>query len=52
MADGGYSRGAQQCRVKINKLKQKYRKVRDGNKIAGRERQEREIFEPMNRVLG
>ena len=29
-ADGGYSRSAQQCRVKINNLKQKYRKIRDG----------------------
>ena len=35
MADGGYSRSAQQCRVKINNLKQKYRKIRDGNKISG-----------------
>jgi len=52
MADGGYSRSAQQCRVQINKLKQKYRKIRDGNKISGRQRQEWEMFEPMNRVLG
>ena len=52
MADGGYSRSAQQCRVKINNLKQKYRKIRDGNKISGNQRQEWEMFEPMDRVLG
>ena len=52
MADGGYSRSAQQCRVKINNLKQNYRKIRDGNKISGNQRQEWEMFEPMDRVLG
>ena len=50
--DGGYSRSTQQCRVKINNLKQKYRKIRDGNKISGNQRQEWEMFEPMDRVLG
>ena len=40
MADGGYSRSAQQCRVKINNLKQKCHKIRDGNKISGNQRQE------------
>ena len=40
MADGEYSRSAQQCRVKINNLKQKYRKIRDGNKISRNQRQE------------
>ena len=33
MADRVYSRGVRQCRVKVNNLKQKYRKVHDGNKI-------------------
>ena len=31
---------AQQCRVKANNLKKKYRKIRDGNKISGNNRQE------------
>ena len=52
IVDGWYSRSAQQCRVKINNLKQKYRNIRDGNKISGGQRQEWEIFEPMDRVLG
>ena len=52
MADGEYSRSAQQCRVKINNLQQKYRKIRDGNKISGNQRQEWEMFEPMDRFLG
>ena len=52
MADGGYPRRAQQCCVKINNLKQKYRKIRDGYKISGDERQEWEMFEPMDRALG
>lgn len=30
MADVGYTRSAQQCRVKINNMKQKYLKIRDG----------------------
>ena len=51
MADGEYSRSAQQCRVKINNLKQKYRKIRDGDKISRNQRQEWEMFELMDRVL-
>jgi len=47
MANGGYLRSAQQCRVKINNLKQKYRKIRDRNKISGNQR-EWEMFEPMD----
>ena len=50
MADGGYSRSAQQCRVKINNLKQKYRKICDCNKISGNQGQEWEMFEPMDCV--
>ena len=46
-ANGGYLRSAQQCRVKINNFKQKYRKIRDGNKISGNQR-EWEMFEPMD----
>ena len=52
VADGEYSRSAQQCRVKMNNLKQKYRKIRDGNKISGNQRQEWEMYEPMDLVLG
>ena len=52
MANGGYSRSAQQCRDKINNVKQKYHKIREGNKISGNQRQEWEMFEPMDRVLG
>ena len=51
MADGGYSRSARQCGVKINKLKQKYRKIHDGNKLSGNQRHEWEMFEPVDRVL-
>ena len=52
MANGGYSRRAQQCCVRINNLKQKYRKIGDGYKISGNQRQEWEMFEPMDCVLG
>lgn len=52
MADGGYSRSAPQSRVKINNLEQKHRKIRDGNKIFGNQQQEREMFEPMDCVVG
>ena len=38
MADRAYSRSTQQYRVKINILKQKYCKIRDGNKIYGNQR--------------
>ena len=40
MAEEGYPRSSEQCRVKINNLKQKYGKIRDGNKISGNQRQE------------
>ena len=49
MADGGYSRSAQQCRVKVNNIKQKYCKIGDGNKISDNQRQEWEVFELMDR---
>ena len=52
MANGGYSRSAQQCRDKINNVKQKYHKIREGNKISENQRQEWEMFEPMDHVLG
>ena len=42
MADEGYSRSAQQRRVKINNLKQK----------VGNQQKEWEMFEPMDHVLG
>ena len=42
MVNGGYSRSAQQCRDKVNNLKQKYRRICDGNKISGNQRQIRE----------
>ena len=51
MADGGFSRSARHG-VKINNLKQKYRKIHDGNKLSGNHRQEWEMFEPVDRVLG
>ena len=51
MAEGGYSRSAQQWRVKINNLKQKYRKIHDGNKITGNQRQEWEMLELMTVFL-
>jgi len=46
-----YSKSAQQCRVKINNLKQKYRKIRDGNNISGNQRQEWKMFEPMVEMI-
>lgn len=52
MAAAGYTRSAQQCRIKINNLKQKYRKVRDSNRESGKERHEWEYFEAMDVVLG
>ena len=52
MVDGEYWRSVHKCRVKINNLKLKYRKIRDGNKISGNQRQEWEMFELMDRVVG
>ena len=46
MADIAYLTSAQQCRVK------KCCKIRDGNKISGNQRQEWEMSEPTDRVLG
>ena len=47
MADGEHSRSTQQCRVKVNNLKKKYRMIRDGNKISGNQRQEWEMLKLM-----
>ena len=35
MVNVGYSSSVKKCRVKVDNLKQKYRKIRDGNKISG-----------------
>ena len=32
MINAGYSSSVKKCRVKVDNLKQKYRKIRDGNK--------------------
>ena len=40
MANRGYLRSAQQGCVKVNNLKQKYRKIVDNDKISGNQRQE------------
>ena len=37
---------------RLKNLKQKYHKIRDGNKMPGNQRQEQEMFELMERVLG
>ena len=52
MANRGYLRSAQQGCVKVNNLKQKYRKIVDNDKISGNQRQEWEMFELMGPVLG
>ena len=45
MADGGYSRRAEQGRLRVKNLKKKYRKIPDGNKTSGNQRQEWEMIE-------
>ena len=35
MVNAGYSSSVKKCRVKVDNLKEKYRKIRDGNKISG-----------------
>ena len=52
MITAGYVRTGQQCRTKINNLKQKYRKIRDWNRVSWNNRQEWEYFDAMNAVLG
>lgn len=52
MEEAGYKKNGQQCRVKINNLKQKYRKTRDGNRQSGNKRQDWELFELLDSVLG
>ncbi len=52
MIAAGYVRTGQQCRTKINNLKQKYRKIRDWNRVSGNNRKEWEYFDAMDAVLG
>lgn len=52
MIAAGHVRTGQQCRTKINNLKQKYRKIRDWNRVSGNNRKEWEYFDAMDAVLG
>jgi hypothetical protein len=52
MITAGYVRTGQQCRTKINNLKQKYRKIRDWNRVSWNNRKEWEYFDAMDAVLG
>uniref|UniRef100_A0A3B3R8G5 Myb/SANT-like DNA-binding domain-containing protein n=1 Tax=Paramormyrops kingsleyae TaxID=1676925 RepID=A0A3B3R8G5_9TELE len=48
----GDTRNTEQCRLKIKKLKQDYRKVKDHNNRSGADRKTNTWFEALDAVLG
>ena len=52
MREEGYARTGVQCRDKVKKLKQDYRKIKDNNNESGRARRSTKIFEAMDLILG
>jgi len=52
MREAGFDRSGIQCRDKIKKLKQEYRKVRDHNNQMGNKRKTWRFYEVINSVMG
>ena len=52
MRERGYEKTAEQCRIKMKKLKGNYRKVKDKNSETGRGRKTCKFFEDLDKVLG
>ncbi|KAM7161042.1 uncharacterized protein RBU57_010939 [Macrochelys suwanniensis] len=52
MQDRGYNRDAQQCRVKIKKLRQAYQRTRDANSLSGSEPRTCRFYNELHAILG
>ena len=52
MSDAGYSKSAVQCRDKVKKLKQEYKKVKDKNNPTGTGRTDWKFYDKVNEILG
>ena len=52
MGDDGYERSPTQCREKIKKLRNDYKRIKDRNTKTGRERRARKLFEKLDEILG
>uniref|UniRef100_A0A3B3QY72 Myb/SANT-like DNA-binding domain-containing protein n=1 Tax=Paramormyrops kingsleyae TaxID=1676925 RepID=A0A3B3QY72_9TELE len=52
LEDMGHTRTTEQCRLKIKKLKQDYRKLKDHNNRSGADRETNTWFEALDAVLG
>ena len=51
MKEAGYRRSEVQCRDKIQKLRGKYRKIKDNNNETGRNRKNLKFYGPLNEML-
>ncbi|EMP29815.1 Golgi apparatus protein 1, partial [Chelonia mydas] len=52
MVERGYTRDAQQCRVKIKKLRQAYQKIKEANGRSGSEPQTCRFYDQVHAILG
>ena len=52
MRSAGFDRSTEQCRLKVNKLRAEYKKIRDGNKKTGEDRKDWKHFDALDAILG
>ena len=52
LKDAGHERTVEQCRSKMKKLKQDYRKIVDSNNKTGQERKTLKFYDALDAILG
>ena len=52
MCKAGYNKTGEQCRCKVKKLRQEYKKIKDNNGLTGRGRGKWKFFDALDEVLG
>ena len=48
----GVTKSGEQCRTKVKKLRQDYKKIKDKHNLTGRGRTSWKFYEPLNEILG
>lgn len=52
MTKAGFSKNGEQCRNKVKKLRQEYKKIKDNNGLTGRGRRKWRFYDAMDEILG
>ena len=52
LAKEGVRKSGEQCRTKVKKLRQDYKKIKDKHNLTGRGRTTWKFYEPLNEILG